>query len=200
MSTSLAVWTGALLTLAVLSFLYDDNPAWRITEHLYVGLAAGYGLGYTWQNYLRPVLLNQVGAPGGWIWIFPLVLGALLYTRYIRGWEWLARFPMGIWIGYGAGYILAYLPRVVVGQVTGSMVALNSLSNLALLVCLLGGFATFVFTLPDRPGLIRTAGRIGRYAILIALGVAFGGTVLYRFTLLYGQVHFLVHDWLGLGH
>jgi hypothetical protein len=199
MSGPLAVWTGALLTLAVLSYLYADNPAWRVTEHLYVGLAAGYGLGYTWQNYLRPVLQTQLPAPGGWIWLLPLALGALLYARYVPRLEWLSRFPLGVWIGYGAGYILAYLPRVVVGQVTGSMVDLSSLTHLALMVCLLGAFATFVFTLPDRSGPLRAAGRVGRYAILVALGVAFGGAVLYRFTLLYGRIQFLVHGWLGLG-
>jgi hypothetical protein len=183
----------------VLSYLYDDNPAWRVAEHLYVGLAAGYGLGYTWQNYLRPVIWQQIILHGAWGWALPLLLGACIYARYVPGWEWLARLPLGVWVGYGAGYVLAYVPRVLLGQVAGSMLPLHDLRALALLVCLLGGFATFVFTLPDRPGALRLAGLVGRYAILLALGVAFGGAVLYRFTLLYGQVHFLVHDWLGLG-
>lgn len=194
-----AVWTGALLSLAVLSYLYKDNPAWRVAEHLYVGLAAGYALGYTWQNYLRPVVIARIFDRGELVWLLPVALGLAIYTRYVPGWAWLARFPVGIWVGYGAGYVLAYLPRIVLGQVIGSMVPLTGVRNVLLLVCLLGGFATFVFTLPDRPGALRVAGSVGRYAILIALGVAFGGAVLYRFTLLYGQIHFLVHTWLGLG-
>ena len=42
----LGTWTAAACTLAVFSYLYRDNALWRAVEHLYVGLSAGYGLGY----------------------------------------------------------------------------------------------------------------------------------------------------------
>jgi hypothetical protein len=38
----LSVWIAALLTLAVFSFLYKDNPLYKFAEHLFVGVSAGY--------------------------------------------------------------------------------------------------------------------------------------------------------------
>lgn len=37
------IWVAALLTLAVYSFLYSDNPIYRVAEHLFVGVSAAYG-------------------------------------------------------------------------------------------------------------------------------------------------------------
>ena len=36
------VWLSALLTIAVFSFLFKDNPLYRLAEHLVVGVSAGY--------------------------------------------------------------------------------------------------------------------------------------------------------------
>ena len=36
------VWLTVLFTLSVYSFLYRDNPFYKMVEHLYVGVAAGY--------------------------------------------------------------------------------------------------------------------------------------------------------------
>lgn len=39
---TVGLWLAALLTLSILSFLYRDNPLYRIAEHAYVGISAGY--------------------------------------------------------------------------------------------------------------------------------------------------------------
>ena len=36
------VWIGALLTLGIFSFLYKDNPFYKFSEALFVGISAGY--------------------------------------------------------------------------------------------------------------------------------------------------------------
>ena len=38
----IGIWFAALLTLAILSFLYNDNPIYRFAEHLFVGVSAAY--------------------------------------------------------------------------------------------------------------------------------------------------------------
>ena len=43
-ATLIATTLGALLTLAVYSFLYKDNPFYKFAEHLFVGVSAGYYL------------------------------------------------------------------------------------------------------------------------------------------------------------
>ena len=42
MSHDPSVWVTALLTLAVFSFLWRENPVFRFAEHLLVGVSAGY--------------------------------------------------------------------------------------------------------------------------------------------------------------
>lgn len=39
---TVGVWLGAFLTLAIMSFLWKDNPAYRTAEHLFVGVSAAY--------------------------------------------------------------------------------------------------------------------------------------------------------------
>ncbi len=192
-----ATWTAAVLSVAVFSYLYRDNPLWRAVEHLYVGLSAGYGLGYGWYNYLRPIIVGDLIGKHQWGYLLPLLFGGLVFFRYIRGGDWAARLPIALWVGYGAGYALTYLPRTLWLQVAGSMVPPDRVANAIMLVALLGGLAYFLFTL-GRSGWPRRAAALGRYAIMLALGASFGGAVLYRYTIFLGRMAFLLKGWLGL--
>ena len=35
-------WIAAFLTLAIFSYLYKDNPFYKVAEHLFVGISTGY--------------------------------------------------------------------------------------------------------------------------------------------------------------
>ncbi len=41
-SRTIGIWVAAFFTLAVLSFLYKDNPFYKIAEHAFVGISAAY--------------------------------------------------------------------------------------------------------------------------------------------------------------
>ena len=47
------------LTLALFSFLYKDNPFYRLAEHIFAGLSAGYYIGLIYQS----VIVQQLGDP-----------------------------------------------------------------------------------------------------------------------------------------
>jgi hypothetical protein len=195
----LATWVGGLLTLAVLSYLYAENPVWRALEHLYIGLAAGYAVGYAWYSFLRPTLVNDVWRGGAWYDLLPFGLGLLVYCRYVPRLRSLARYPLAVWVGYGAGYVVTYVPRILLRQVTGSFLPLNDLDNALVIASLLGAMVYFFFTVPREHPLLRRTAAFGRWAILVALGASFGGAVLFRYTVLFGRIDFLVRSWLGLG-
>ena len=36
------IWVGALMTLGIFSFLLGDNPYYKFTEHVFVGVSAAY--------------------------------------------------------------------------------------------------------------------------------------------------------------
>ncbi len=192
-----ATWTAAVCTLAVFSYLYRDNALWRAVEHLYIGLSAGYGLGYGWHNFLEPIIVTDMIHRHQYGYALPLLFGLLVFARYVRGGDGPARLPIGLWVGYGAGYALTYLPRTLWLQVSGSMLPPDRLSNVLVLATLVGGLCYFLFTVGQR-GPIRRMATFGRYAIMLALGASFGGAVLYRYTIFLGRMAFLLKDWLHL--
>ena len=55
------LWTtfAAFLTLATFSFLYKDNPFYKIAEHIVTGVAAGYFAILLWHNGLIPKLVFE---------------------------------------------------------------------------------------------------------------------------------------------
>ena len=53
-------WISAFLTLAILSFLFNDNPLYKAAEHLFAGVSAGYGIVLAYWQFLRPSLLGKL--------------------------------------------------------------------------------------------------------------------------------------------
>ena len=59
-STVLGGWVAAFLTIGIFSYLYKDNPFYKIAEHLYVGISAGYLLSLGFWNQLQPNLFGRL--------------------------------------------------------------------------------------------------------------------------------------------
>ena len=94
----LTIITGGIATLAMFSFLYKENKFYRFFEHIFIGIAAGYGPVYIirdnlWPRVLEPMFgLNILHFPDGttsaeyesWrlIYILPLLFGLLYYFIY----------------------------------------------------------------------------------------------------------------------
>src|SRR4029079_909490 len=53
-STTPGIWIGAIGTLALFSLLYRENRVFRLFEHLFIVLAAGYLIKATWTEPLKP--------------------------------------------------------------------------------------------------------------------------------------------------
>ena len=56
----LEAWLVAFFTLAILSFLIDDNPIYKAAEHLFAGASAGYGVVIAYWQYIEPTLLAKL--------------------------------------------------------------------------------------------------------------------------------------------
>jgi len=196
--TTTQIWLAAILQLALFSYLYKENPVFRLAEHAFIGLAAAHSLVMNWDNYWKPTLTRDI--PGGqWYLIIPLVLGLLIYLRYFPSVSWVARIPMSLWVGYGVGYTLAFSPRPFLKQVMASFLKLDNIDNWIFFVCLICTLAYFLFTVShEKVKVIGGLAKCGRYAIMIALGSAFGNTVMGRVSLLLARFRFFLEDWLHL--
>ena len=56
----LGAWIAVFLTLAIFSFLYKDNPFYKIAEHLFVGVSAGYWMSFNFWTQIQPNLLGRL--------------------------------------------------------------------------------------------------------------------------------------------
>jgi hypothetical protein len=54
------LWLAGFLTLAILSFLYKDNPFYRTAEHMYVGIAAAYYMVRGFWAAIVPILMVEL--------------------------------------------------------------------------------------------------------------------------------------------
>ena len=60
LSHDIGIWIAALLTLGIYSFLYKDNPAYKLCEHLFVGVSAGYYVVLMYFSVVKPNLLDPL--------------------------------------------------------------------------------------------------------------------------------------------
>ena len=208
LTPTLGNWLAALITLMLFSILYKENPLYRIAEHLYVGASAAHGIVTTWNNTVKPAL-TAMPTKGTWWEIIPMVLGLLIYFNMYRPYAWIARIPMGFWIGYNAALVLSarqVIPflnqmtsaiKPLVAMKAGAFDPAQTINNILFVTIVLGVLTYFFFTV-EHKGVFKYAANWGRLAIMIGFGASFGNTVMARISLLIGRFTFLFHDWLGL--
>lgn len=104
---------GVLCTFGLYSMLYRETRFYRFFEHLFLGLAAGYGMAVMWTETLHPQWWTpMMGAqakgtdpaqPGYWVWVILFPLAAMAYFVYHEKHGWMARVPIGAMLGLWGG-------------------------------------------------------------------------------------------------
>lgn len=213
-------WVAALLTLATLSYVFGSNPAFRLGEHLLVGIAAGYAAATTWNHLLWPRLQLLLGEPMiYWHYGVFFVLGLLLLCRGCRSISVLGNLPLGALFGIGAALALGgALTGTLIPQIRASVVSLYPgdyggglvgwayvIDAFILVAGTIAALTAFHFAAPRHGGLrgvwhrlLRAVGGVGRGLITITFGALFASAALSFFAILHSRLLFLLHDWLKL--
>ena len=92
----LGAWIATGLTLFILSFLYEDNPLFKLAEHLYVGVSLGYTIVKTYDTVVMTLILRPIIDKGEWSLLIPVAIGMLMLTRYVPKAAWLSRYAFEI--------------------------------------------------------------------------------------------------------
>jgi len=193
----LQIWVGAICTLAVYSYLYKENPFYRIVEHTVVPLTVGNAIVLTWWQSLKPYTELYLVKEKWWWFVPAFLIGLLYYTRYMPGkWQWLSRYPISITIGWNLGYSFAMTPRPYATQIIDTMRPLNSVNNVLFFLMFVTCMMYFFFTIGKNSPIVGGAGKVGRYVMMIAFGATFGQTIQGRISLFLGRLQFLLKDWL----
>ena len=196
------------LTLCTFSFLYKDNPFYKLAEHLVVGVSAGYFTMILVVTSLWPKLVDELSA-GNWIYIIPALLGAAMFFRFSQKRSWISRYPIAIYIGIGAGLemILQLQARVIeqlnatigiagavkASAAAGELASWDTLWNILIVVGVVCGLAYFYFS-KEHKGAFGVAATAGIWVLMVGFGASFGYTVMARVSLFIQRVQFL-GDW-----
>lgn len=136
---ALQLTIAAFLTLCVFSFLYKDNPFYKLAEHLFVGVSAAYWMVLAFWNTivasLIPRLSNSLAAafqvtpiidPLNMLYWVPVALGIMLLLRLSSNLGWLSRWTVGFTVGITSGlYFTSALRSNVMEQISASFLPLG---------------------------------------------------------------------------
>jgi hypothetical protein len=205
-----------LLTLAILSFLFRDNPVYKLAEHLFIGLAAGYYVSIQWHNVFIPNLWRPlIGAEGHGprlILLLPFLIGILMFSRFSGRWAWLSRWSLAVIVGTYAGLaVIGAAQGDFLPQVEATMVSILPRSGLAMfdrsnvggpsvinnLIMIVGLFASLVyfFFSTEHKGGVGGLAKVGIWFLMVSFGASYGFTVMARYSLLIGRLDQLLIDW-----
>jgi len=219
-ATGITIWCGALCTFAIYSVLYKENKFYRLFEHIFIGLAAGYGVYMTWSIVLRPKWWEPMVHNGQWYWVFAAVLGSMFYFMYSKRHVWISRIMFGLFMGLAAGGMFREFYELIFPQLGASMKPILNQSAAdngvipnvfyTLQVCvfyaiLIACMVYFFFSFEHRNRVVSSAASAGRWFLMIGFGAIFGATVMGRMTLFIGRFNFLAQEWApqvspGLSH
>jgi hypothetical protein len=193
----LKIWVSALGTLCIYSLvLYKENKLYRVAETVLVAAVAANCIVVTFNNYIRPTVASDIIRDGKYWRLVPILIGLLVYTRFIKPISWLQRIPIGFWIGVSSAYILTRNPGLFLSQVKATFLSLNNINNIIFVLGVVTAIAYFYFSVSLKNPLMKGASSIGRTFLLVAFGASFANMVMTRVSTLLGRVQFLLQDWL----
>ena len=204
------LWLGAFLTLGIFSFLYKDNPWYKLTEAIFVGISAGYWVVVLyWDSFYGKFWVGREDDKMLWV---GAILGFLMLLRLIPRIGWLSRWPLAFIVGATSGlWMINYVASNVMVQVQATMVPLFSktfgsgfdasfgaiVGTLIIFIGTFSGLIYFFFS-KAHTGAFGTTARVGVFFLMITFGASFGYTVMSRMSLLIGRIDYILGDWLGM--
>ena len=192
----IGITSASLLTLAIYSFLYNDNPFYKLAEHIFAGISAGYYVGLVWHSIIKQQLIAPLLHQHQYLFIIPGLLGILMFTRFVPKISWISRISLAFIIGNTAGItLIQQLHGIVIPQTRSTFLDVSNISGLVMIIGVITTIIYFYFS-KEHKGILGLGAQAGIWFIMIAFGASFGYTVMARVSLLIGRVEFLLLNWL----
>lgn len=187
----------AIMTVMVLTFMYKENPIYRLAEYIMVSSACSVLLVTALNNIYGGGITKIMS--GDYIYIIGIVLGIFLYTKFIKKYDWLSRFSISFLatVSFGVA-ITGALRASIIDQIiaTAKLPIINvpfdtAISNIITIVIFLTALLYFTYTIWGEKSTLNkgyvssifgVTSKIGRYSLMIAFGTILGNMVMDRFT------------------
>lgn len=199
------------ITLLILSYMFGDNPLFRLAAHLFVGVAAGYVGAVALKAVVVPHLLMPALTGSSLnerlLALVPLALAALLIFRFHPAVARWGSLPLAFLVGIGAAVALGGAVRgTLIPQVVGAAPDLTPSPGAAswveamvgALVALAGTVATLAYFhfgartnaagQAERPKWILPIAWLGEVFIAATFGAIYAGTLVASIAVLVGRV------------
>jgi hypothetical protein len=225
MSWDTFLWTtlAVSLTLCTFSFLYRDNPFYKFSESLFVGVSAGYFVIILWYNGLVPTLFDHIWmnpdqhwyqiwrggwwsglVTGKWWYIIPGILGLLMWFRFSRKKGWISRYPIAFYIGIATGAAIPLeMQNRVSRQLANTLIKpdfaagfISGISDIVIIIGVICGLFYFFFSVAHK-GSFGAVAKLGIYILMVGFGASFGYTVMGRISLFIERVQ-SIRDWVQM--
>jgi hypothetical protein len=222
---TIGLWVSAFGMIAILSFLFQDNILYKISEAILIGVSAAYAmvLGF-WDGIvgilfvkLTPGIVRETVIPAtpleaepNWIYLVPLILSGMLLMRLSPTGNWIARWPLAFFIGLTAGFrLVGFLEADFVHQIQATIVPLvvleaddtinfgATLKNILTVLTVFCVLIYFFFSI-EHEGVVGGIAKLGIGFLMITFGAGFGYTVMGRIALIAERMSVLFDDWLWL--
>lgn len=208
---------GLILTLMIFSYLIGDNPLFRMTVYIFIGVASGYAATVIVHDVFIPrlgVFQTNDFYRLAFFGIIPLVLGASVLTKFSARISWIGNFAMAVLVGAGAataigGALLGSLIPQFQASIgafdvrsagSGLGIASKLLEGSVMLVGTVLTLAAFHFSAgrtadgtPKRNPLIEGIAWFGRIFIAITLGALFAGVYMASLTAMIERLSSIIH-------
>lgn len=181
-----------VITLMVLSYVFGDNPLYRLASYIFIGSSAGYIAAVLIKDVLLVRLQSMtVGGvtPSEFSMLGVLAIFSLLLLAKVNpAFAFIGNVPMAMIVGVGTAVAVS---GAVVGTLLPNLMGLGAGATLSqapiVLFSLFGTIATlmyFNFTFlkkenspKEPPAWMRIFSKIGKFFIMVSLGVLFAGVL-----------------------
>lgn len=200
------LWFPVLATFMMLSYLYKDNPLYKIGEQIFLGTSIGYiWYLYGWKVAILPYLVRPVADmmvdfhAGDLVIIGWLLIGSTLLFRFSRKKAWVSNYYFSLLFGFAAGSSIPLSIQNVMKQTSNLMQPLNQGSffeSSKWFVIIFGTFAAliyFFFSTPHK-GLVGKTAKAGIVVMMVFFGATFGSTVMGRVALFIDRSFLIVNS------
>ena len=172
------------LTVMVLLYAFGDNALFRLTIHIFIGVAAGYAGAVALRDVLIPRLTNLTGTDFliASIWVTLLVMKISPKTAF------LGNPASGMLVGVGAAIAIGgAIQGTIIPQVTSTsnLFSLDMAQTLKGSLILVGTLSTLIHfhfgarytpnQIPQRSPIVKVISWIGQSFIAVTFGVLFAG-------------------------
>lgn len=202
---------GFFFTLAILSYIFGENPLFRFALHVFIGVSAGYIGLITIHEVISPRFVSTLQTKDTLalsIIVVPLILFLFLVMKLSTRTSAIGNIGVGYMLGVGVGTAVgSAVTGTLIPQVQATFLSIfpnagmDALNNLVVIIGTISSLLFFQSWLNPRSkgtdgdekfGFTRLVSTVGKSFITLSLGAVYGGLIISGIAIFAERIVFLV--------